>query len=253
MDTYMLTGQLVSTIVPQYWANRFEFNVKELSQPGTIIHPEAALNENNRCILYNFGQLNLLRISETLAEQIGFHSGKLKGNILSKEALIEKCTPYTNIEYSSTLLDHFLNPDDFTPKQIPESFTLRQLDGKKDDALLTAYYAACTAEELDEADIDFDEPDPIIFGLFDGTQMAAYASHRYWDEVIADIGVLIHPHYRNRGLGKAVVSIISEWCLQNNIVPMYRVFSYHRYSINIAQSLGFKLFVSIDTLKTNQA
>jgi GNAT superfamily N-acetyltransferase len=249
----MLTSQQVSTIVPQYWANRFEFDVKEFTKPGTIIRPEASLDENNRCILYNFDQLSCLRISEKLAVQIGLQAGKLEGQFLSKEALIEKCAPYAEIEYNSTLMDHFLNPDDFQPKPIPEPFTLRQLDGEKDAALLTAYYATCTEAELDEADIDFDEPDPIIFGLFDDDQMAAYASHRYWDDILADIGVLIHPHYRSRGLGKAVVSVITDWCLNNDIVPMYRVFSYHQQSIKIAQSLGFKLFVSIDSLKSNQA
>ena len=210
------------------------------------------MDENNRCFLYNFDSLTYLRISEKLAKQIGLQVGKLEGQILGKEALIEKCAPYANIEYKSTLMDHFLNPDDFNPKPIPEPFTLRQLDGGKDAELLTAYYATCTEAELDEADIDFDEPDPIIFGLFDGDQMAAYASHRYWDDILADIGVLIHPQYRSRGLGKAVVSVITDWCFQNNIVPMYRAFSDHRQSIRIAQSLGYKLFVSIDTLKSNQ-
>lgn len=249
----MLSNQQVSTIVPQYWANRFDFDVKEYSKPGTIIRPEASLDENNRCILYNFAELSCLRISEKLAEKIGLQAGKLEGDILNKATLIDMCTPYADIEYSSTLMDHFLYPDDFTPKQIPEPFTLRQLDGEIDAARLTAYYATCTEAELDEADIDFDEPDPIIFGLFDGDQMAAYASHRYWDDILADIGVLIHPQYRSRGLGKAVVSVITDWCIQNDIVPMYRVFSYHHQSIQIAQSLGFKLFVSIDSLKSNQA
>ena len=48
----------------------------------------------------------------------------------------------------------------------------------------------------------------LIYGLFHNGQLMAYASHPYWGEIIADIGVLIHPDYRSRGLGKAVVSLL---------------------------------------------
>jgi len=102
---------------------------------------------------------------------------------------------------------------------------------------------------LDQADIYIDKPDPVIYGIFAKRQLVAYASHRYWDEIIADMGVLVHPHYRSRGLGKMVVSVLCEWCMKNGVVPMYRVFNDHAHSFRIPQVLGFKEMVVIDTLK----
>jgi predicted GNAT family acetyltransferase len=84
--------------------------------------------------------------------------------------------------------------------------------------------------------------------MFEGGQLVAYASHRYWDDMIADIGVLIHPSYRGRGLGKAVVSALCEWCIENEVVPMYRVFTDHTHSRRIPEALGFKAMVIIETL-----
>jgi predicted GNAT family acetyltransferase len=94
-----------------------------------------------------------------------------------------------------------------------------------------------------------DEPDPVIFGMLDRGQLVAYASHRYRGEVIADIGVLVHPDYRSRGLGKAVVSVLCEWCIHNDVVPMYRAFSDHTHSMRIGRALGFQEMVSIEALE----
>ncbi len=130
--------------------------------------------------------------------------------------------------------------------------TSRQIDPHADDEILRAFYGDCTKEDLDEAEIYVDEPDPVIYGLFEKSHMMAYASHRYWDDIIADIGVLVHPDYRSKGLGKAVVSIICEWCIQNDVVPMYRVFNNNTHSLRIPASMGFKERVTIETFKVDR-
>ena len=130
--------------------------------------------------------------------------------------------------------------------------TSRQIEPHADDEILRAFYGDCTKEDLDEAEIYVDEPDPVIYGLFEKSHMMAYASHRYWDDIIADIGVLVHPDYRSKGLGKAVVSIICEWCIQNDVVPMYRVFNNNTHSLRIPASMGFKERVTIETFKVDR-
>jgi GNAT superfamily N-acetyltransferase len=152
------------------------------------------------------------------------------------------------VEIESTLLDCYLDPKDFKPFTAAGDFTPRRLHPERDHARLLGLYDACTEEDLDAAEIYVDDPDPVILGMFDKEQLVAYASHRYWD-IIADIGVLIHPDYRGRGLGKAVVSALCEWCIENDVVPMYRVFGDHDHSRRIAQALGFKEMVIIETLK----
>ena len=153
------------------------------------------------------------------------------------------------VNVKSTLLDHFIDPKDFKAAPYPQGFTPRYLDAEKDNKTLLGFYDQCSAEDLDEADIYIDEPDPVIFGLFDGAQMAAYSSHRYWENTLADIGVLVHKDYRQRGLGKAVVSELCQYCFDHDIVPMYRAFDYNTGSLRIPHALGFKLLLIIESLK----
>ena len=63
------------------------------------------------------------------------------------------------------------------------------------------------------------------------------------------MGALTRPSYQNHGLGKAVISELCKWCIKNQIVPMYRVFSYHTHSQRIPLALGFKELVTIETLR----
>jgi GNAT superfamily N-acetyltransferase len=168
---------------------------------------------------------------------------------LTVEKLQELVAEENRVETECTLLDCYLDPSHFRPFTIGKDFITRRLHAENDDSYLLSLYEACTEEDLDEAEISIDKPDPVIYGIFAGGQLVAYASHRYWDDVIADIGVLIHPGYRSRGLGKAVVSALCEWCIANDVVPMYRVFSDHTHSLRISQALGFKEMVLIETSK----
>ena len=141
---------------------------------------------------------------------------------------------------------------DLKPSTVKGDFTARRLHPENDNTYLRSLYDACTEEDLDEAEIYVDDPDPVIYGMFAKEQLVTYASHRYWDEIIADMGVLIHPNYRSQGLGKAVVSALCDWCIQNNVVPMYRVFSDHPHSQRIPQALGFQELVVIETVKLSE-
>ena len=53
----------------------------------------------------------------------------------------------------------------------------------------------------------------------------------------------------SKGLGKAVVSALCEWCIENEVVPMYRVYTDHTHSRKIPKALGFKEMVVIETLE----
>jgi GNAT superfamily N-acetyltransferase len=246
----METGNEFEQVVYGYWAKRFSYDREKFVHPGTLVIEEQELDGAGNLIIYYIDQMSIVRIAPALATQVGLPDGfdgdSVSLTVNELETMVGK---ECRVEVESTLLDCFLNPKDFKCFTAKGDFTTRRLYPENDNAYLHSLYDACTEEDLDEAEIYVDDPDPVIYGMFAEEQLVAYASHRYWNDVIADIGVLIHPNYRSRGLGKAVVSALCEWCIQNEVVPMYRVFSDHSHSLRIPQALGFKEMVTVETLK----
>ena len=246
---FMTTSELLQKTVYGYWASRFDCDIDFFSQKGIYIFANNKLSDKKKLVTYQIGKLTVVWILTELAKELdcklGFqaYNEPVSSKILSSILGINR-----DFELKSTLLDHFLASPDFIPQPIPEKFALKRLDPKDDKELLSKLFNACTAEELDDADIILDEPDPVIIGLIYKGELAAYASHRYCgDEEIADIGVLIHPNYRGQGLGKAIVSSLCAWCIKHNVTPMYRVFDDNAISKKIPTKLGFGELVTIST------
>ncbi|MEL6890237.1 MAG: GNAT family N-acetyltransferase [Actinomycetota bacterium] len=91
-----------------------------------------------------------------------------------------------------------------------DGLSVRWLDSSDPDdlALVRAFVESCPAEDVDEADIFVDQPDPVICVFVDDRDtIAAYASGRaFWAAAgFDDIGVLVRPDHRGVGLGAAVV------------------------------------------------
>lgn len=245
----MLTNDQLRKIVYGYWANRFGCKPSDFTQPGTLIIREDKLDESGHAILYHIDQMRVLRISTRLADEANLPLGYDRdfGSITIGQ-LHQLLVDELQEEAQGPFVDNYLFPLDFKPKKPANSFNTRQVFPEKDNPTLLNFYEACSEEDIDEAEIYIDEPDPVIIGLFDGEEMVAYASHRYWDDVIADIGVLVHPEYRSQGLGKAVVSELCQWCIEHDVVPMYRVFRGHVHSWRIQHTLGFTELVKIEIL-----
>jgi GNAT superfamily N-acetyltransferase len=240
------TNSELEQVVYGYWAKRFGCNPEDFFHSGTLIVPEEELGETGKSYLYHIDTMSILRIAPSLAKEPRQPDGydRTIGSIM-----VNTLQTWIQVDVLSTLLDCYLDPKDFRCFTVGDGFTTRRLDAERDNHHLLKFYGSCTAADIDEADISIDEPDPVIYGTFDKGQLVAYASHRYWDDFIADIGVLIHPSYRCKGLGKAVVSALCEWCIENEVVPMYRVYTDHTHSRKIPKALGFKEMVDIETLE----
>lgn len=141
------------------------------------------------------------------------------------------------------------------PPQPAVAVEARVLDrGRREDvATLATFVAASTADDLEEADIDLDELDPLIVGLFDADEMVAYGSGRPYDDIEAfdDIGVLTMPSHRRRGLGASVVAEFVERRLGADPTRrmLYRCTTENAGSNAIAASLGFTLAHTIGAVQ----
>jgi len=107
------------------------------------------------------------------------------------------------------------------------------------------FFDCFNEDELEDADINLEEKDPIIFGLAIDDELVAYASHRYAGECIADIGVLVKTEYRKKGYAKAVVAEDVRWCINKGYIPQYVVLADNVGSVKVVENLGFEKIIEV--------
>ena len=105
--------------------------------------------------------------------------------------------------------------------------------------------------ELTESDKEagFVELDHIaIFAAFDKERIVSASSIINYGP-FKDIGVITNPGYRRKNLGAAVVKKTTEWCFDNNEIPLYRCEVENLGSLNIAKKIGYEKYIEIDAYK----
>lgn len=239
----------ITTQVKNYWANEIGIPAEDFAQPGTTIKPREAEFNRGKFFHYSIDRRTILRVDPALENTARQLVSQHSDNVSLAVDDIKRFFGSDKVALTAAGNNYFLDASNFTPVAPPQGFTVRQLPPVHDEKLM-ALFNACTKDEVEEdAEIYLDDPDPVIFGCFFDDHIVAYASHRYWGNNIADIGVLTHPEFRRRGLGKTVVSALSQWCLRENVVAMYRVDPEHFRSRQIAEALGYTLYMTIRGLK----
>lgn len=96
---------------------------------------------------------------------------------------------------------------------------------------------SCSEEDISVANILIYDLHPI--GIYLDNQLVGVCSvvkenHYY------DIGVLVHPMYRNRSIGSSLVKEMVKWIKENNGIGIYRVDKENDKSLRTAYKVGFK-------------
>lgn len=244
-----IQGDELVQAIRRYWTGRFDLKLEAWNRPGTKLMRDEIFEGSGEIYLYRLGEHALLRMDPAQLDQIDW-PGDLKTRSLGAEELVGLAPGEFTIRHGDIDLNYYLDPERFSPAPALDAFPTRPVDPARDDALLRELLDACSEEDIENAEIDLKDPDAVIYGSFHEGRMVAYAGHRYWGENIADIGVLTHPDFRQHGLGKAGVTTLCRWCIDNEVIPMYRVESEHFRSRKIAEALGFDMLVEITVLKT---
>lgn len=245
------TGNHFKSEIYHSWERKLKIPIGILDRKGTFISVEEDLDKSARVIVYQIKDLLFIRVGVKTRKSLDLPSGFLVDELITPTEMKKRInTQGFEIIEDETLLDFFLDPKDF--EQSHEEGQVRQLDKNADMEIIQGLFSVCSPEDLDEALIYIDNIDPYNFGIFENGKLIAYSSFRMFGENICDPGVLVHPQYRAKGLGKAVISALCEYCFINDIIPMYRVFEDNISSKKIPQSLGFQLFLKVHMLKLNK-
>jgi GNAT superfamily N-acetyltransferase len=124
-----------------------------------------------------------------------------------------------------------------------------------------AFAEQCDPVDVEEAALDeLDEFDEAAINVLtpvtgdgpetnrDIPEILAYASAARWDwdETLADIGVLVHPDHRRRGLARFVVADTVRQLLSDGRIPLYRHDAANLGSAAVAAGAGFEPVASLD-------
>jgi len=233
------------------WARYFECPSEIFRDSGLTIQPQDNLLGTGMVNLYRIGKQLIARcddnVQNTLIDMMqntilrkGLEHGMTEADIQSEVmSQFDKTLEGEHLEWL-----FYLYPTDFKPYTSPD-FDLRQLSAT-DKGSLDDLKSACTPDDVDEGWVHV--TDELVYGAFDGDKMVACASLFDW-RGFGDPGVLVHPKYRQKGLGKAVVSPICAFVLEQGRVMDYRCDAKNLGSAGIAKSLGFTRYFEIEVFK----
>ncbi len=145
---------------------------------------------------------------------------------------------------------HLVTASDLAPRVPPQraSVVFLDRDDPVDHRRIAELIEACDADDLDEAEIDIEDLDPIIVALLDDQgRLGSFVSGRRWtqDERFDDIGVITRDDLRGKGWGSANVAAFSRRCFELDRLPLYRCNWSRTASKALVTGLGFKRSVSI--------
>lgn len=135
----------------------------------------------------------------------------------------------------------------------PDGLERRELrrEDPADVALVAELLAATPDDDADEAELDVDDLDPLLVGLIDGGVLVAEAGWRPFDlaDRFADIGVLVRPSARGRGLAPVVVAAACAAAIRDGRAPLYRCDVTNPGSLATARRVGFVAVATVSAVR----
>jgi GNAT superfamily N-acetyltransferase len=112
--------------------------------------------------------------------------------------------------------------------------------GPADRLLLDALKERAGADATEEADVEVDHP--LAVGIVEDSSLLAIASLLEEENDTVDVGVLVDPDQRRRGLGAAVVRDLAGRAVSTGSLVQYRCNVENEPSASVARSCGFSLW-----------
>jgi len=109
---------------------------------------------------------------------------------------------------------------------------------RADRPALDALVAACPPGEWDASSIDPDRPP--VFGCVVGGVLVAAGTLSPWRERFWTVGIITQPAHRGRGYGRAVVSAMTRYGLDQGWRLRYQTLLANTPSVATARSLGYQ-------------
>ncbi len=220
-----------ANVIDGYWAERFGCALEELQKPGwhVISSPEA---DPSRFAVLELAHATLVRSAEEHADWLAAWIESRPNAARTADDVANAFSPQA-CEMTPSEKVFYLNPAEFRPFARPDVRRLSEVDSRD----LTAMHRGCSLEEQKAGEVSIDHL--AIFGAYAEGRIVAAASFIDQGAGISDVGVLVHRDFRRQGYGRAVVSALAAWGLEQGRIVQYWRLCKNTGSARIADSLGF--------------
>lgn len=224
--------------IHQNWTSYFGCPVRRADQNGTTLFPESKYDGDKIIAIWHIGKHSFVQFDPAYHPRLDQLVKELPANKSLSGEHIQNAWGKEAILSCDMGLAYYLFPPDLPGYIAARPFSLRQLT-EADAEYMSALHAANTPEDVDEGYVEVTHQ--IAFGCFLGEQLVA-ASSGYERTGFLDIGVLTHPGFRKKGLGRSVVGALCDWANQHKVIAQYRHNIINTGSQKVANSLNFKMY-----------
>ena len=203
-------------------------------------------NKDNRLSIYQTPFNSIIFASSSTYKII---KKKIKQNIEGRKIYLDdlkSILEYNNYDDGDNTICLFLNPENHINISPPNNFKIRILN-EDDKNSYTEFKKETPSSDLKEGQVSIE--DPIVVGCFDKEQLVSIASYWFWGKGLADIGVITHPDYRKKSIGKALISKLCNYGFELDRINVYRHNEKNIASHNLALTLNFEQKMVIETTK----
>lgn len=234
--------------IDAYWAGFFGCQIEDLHASNTLVVPHAALADYAGAYLMRTTEACIISVPGYLMSQTVDQLGILPPTDAFDAAVVSRRFGSTVERVIGPAYQGYVDGGAFRPVGRRET---RVLD-ERDTLALHHLAEACGEEEWGHCGIGNDDRQ-VVFGCFDGDELAAAGMGEPRNGALWHIGIVTHPSYRGRGYGRAVVSAIAAYGLDLGLIPWYQTLQANISSITVARSLGFSQYATTLAVRFRQA
>lgn len=223
--------------VSHYWQTRFARGIPYSSSAELVLRVDDSLDEGEAgMVLQRPGQPVSGLISPAMAKAVGPRP------LTSLEDLQAAVQEAGGRFHGADALFYFPLAVQAGLSAAPAGGPVRQLNAD-DAAVFEAFSEQASEEDRDASYVELDHW--LVFGAFDGEELACAASMYAWDEDefgLADLGVLTHADKRGRGYARATVRAMCHCALHQGWEPQYCFQGDNLASASVARGAGLELY-----------
>jgi len=223
--------------VGAHWARFLGVAPDDLSRPGIVVTPHAALGSWLGVWCFTRGESCVISAAPAWIARLRDRAANTGARDAAR--CVELALGAATERSVGPSYQGWLAPEGFTPVR---SDDVRQLAPEEGGALETVRDAAAPGE-WDHSGIVSDRPP--TWAAFAGAKVCALGQLRSQAAAVSDPCVIAHPRSRGAGCGTRVVSAMCEHALSQGALVLYQTLLTNSPALAIARRLGFEHYATL--------